>query len=87
MLTRERLEEIGELIDRWNEKEHKEEEYPTDPDVVVGHAEVLQDYEIFDEAKRLVDRLASETGLSLVDIREYFERWESEFGDELAHQK
>ena len=79
MLTRERLEEIGELIDRWNEKEAEEEEYPTCLQLVVGHVEALDRDD--PESMRLVDRLASETGLSVAEIREYFERWESEFGD------
>jgi hypothetical protein len=63
MLTRERLEEVGELIDLWNEKEKGKEEYQTNDDAL-GYFEVL-DASDDGLSRCLVDHAASEMGVTI----------------------
>ena len=74
MLTKERMEEIGELVDNWNAKE----EYPTSIPTL-GHFEAGYGYDTSEECKLLVDRAANDMGLSVAELREYFKQSAQEF--------
>jgi len=67
MLTKERMIEIEEMVEMWNEKEEEKEEYPNDIDFP------LLGLNIEESEPELFSRAAKEMGIDPKELHEFFE--------------
>ncbi len=69
MLTQERMVQIEDLVDLWEEKERQDEEYP-DGDSILGHTNMGQGAPCYD--RELLERAAKDMGISPEELDGYF---------------